>query len=146
MKFEELLKKAIDVEEESYKFYKEAEKLARYPNVLEILELLANEELSHKKLLENIEKGNEIKTEEYLDLKLSDHLIPSEKINENSTLQEVIRVAMSREKSEYEFYMKLIKDVSNKNIQDTINFIAKQELNHKAKLENIYEELFYKEF
>ncbi len=146
MKFEELIRKAINIEEESYKFYIDAEKLAKYPNVKDLLNMLANEELSHKKLLENIEKGNEITYEEYIDLKLSDHLIHGEKINGNSTLQEVLKVAMAREKSEYDFYMKLIKDVSNKNIQDTLNFIAKQELNHKAKLENIYDELFYKEF
>ncbi len=146
MKLSELIGIAIKSEEDSYNFYMDALKIAKYPNVIEVLEMLAKEELSHKKLLESMESGNEIKTQEFMDLKLSDHLPLKDKIDENSTLQDVLKVAMSREKKEYNFYSELMKKTKDEGIIKTLKFIANQELNHKAKLENIYDELFYKEF
>lgn len=146
MKFEELIKLAIESEENSYNFYMEAMNIVKYPNVLELLKMLANEELEHKKLLQNISQGKNANYEKYLDLKLSDHLPLKDEIGEDSTLQDIFKVAISREKKEYNFYSELIKKVEDENLVKTLKFIAEQEINHKAKLENLYDELFYKEF
>jgi len=146
MKFNELLDMAIKSEENAYKFYMDALNIAKYPNMKQALEMLGKEELEHKKVLENLGRGEKVTVQEYVDLKLSDHLPLDDKINEESTLQDVLKVAMAREKKEYSFYNELMDKTKDENIKSTLKFIANQELNHKAKLENIYDELFYKEF
>ncbi|MGB9814554.1 MAG: hypothetical protein ACPLVI_01210 [Thermoplasmata archaeon] len=53
---------------------------------------------------------------------------------------------MSRERNEYEFYINLKNSIKNKDVEKVLDFLANQELQHKAKLENMYDELVYKEF
>ncbi|MEM4141494.1 MAG: ferritin family protein, partial [Thermoplasmata archaeon] len=105
-----------------------------------------NEELKHKQILISLMEGKITVEEKYLDLKLSDHLPKKEKIDENSTLQDVLQVAMTREKKEYEFYNSLKNKVKENEVKKILEFLSNQELTHKAKLENLYDELIYKEF
>ncbi|HEU13105.1 MAG: ferritin family protein [Thermoplasmata archaeon] len=146
MEIDELLKLAIKSEEESYEFYMEAMKISNFSNVRDTLKELAEEELRHKSIIESLMRGKIDVVENLKDLKLSDHLPKKETIREDSDLQEVLQVAMSRERNEYEFYINLKNSIKNKDVEKVLDFLANQELQHKAKLENMYDELVYKEF
>ncbi|MBD6955233.1 MAG: ferritin family protein [Thermoplasmata archaeon] len=146
MEIDELLKLAIKSEEESYEFYMEAMKISNFSNVRDTLKELAEEELRHKSIIESLMRGKIDVVENFKDLKLSDHLPKKETIREDSDLQEVLQVAMSRERNEYEFYINLKNSIKNKDVEKVLDFLANQELQHKAKLENMYDELVYKEF
>ncbi|MEM0136814.1 MAG: ferritin family protein [Thermoplasmata archaeon] len=146
MQIKELMDLAIKSEEDSYEFYKKASEISKFSNVKDLLIELSNEELKHKQILISLMEGKITIEEKYLDLKLSDHLPKKEKIDENSTLQDVLQVAMTREKKEYEFYNSLKNKVKENEVKKILEFLSNQELTHKAKLENLYDELIYKEF
>lgn len=138
MKFSELLDMAIKSEENTYKFYN-VFNIDKYPNMEQALEMLAKEELEHKKILENVT------VKKHVDLKLSDLYPLDYKINKDSKLQNVFKVAMAM-KNEYSFYKDLMYNSGKENIKNTLKSIASQELSYRARPENIYDELFYKEF
>lgn len=146
MDIEDLLDLAIKAEEESYEFYVNASKKVRFSNVKQMLMDLAEEELKHKKIIISLKNGKLEVVENFSDLKLSDHLPLKDTIEENSDLQQVLQVAMSRERKEYEFYENLKKYVLGEDVKRILEFLAGQELSHKAKLENIYDDIVYREF
>ncbi|MEM3324659.1 MAG: ferritin family protein [Thermoplasmata archaeon] len=96
MQIKELMDLAIKSEEDSYEFYKKASEISKFSNVKDLLIELSNEELKHKQILISLMEGKITVEEKYLDLKLSDNLPKKEKIDENSTLQDVLQVAMTR--------------------------------------------------
>ncbi len=140
----EILDRAIKVEEESYRFYMDLIKIVKFTNVKETLKFLAEEELNHKKLLEGIKQGKTLVVHPPKDLKLSDHLPKKTEVDENADIADILELAMSRERSEYEFYKKM-EEVSETN-KEIFKFLAQQEIAHKAKIEEIYDEIVYKEF
>ncbi len=146
MNANELMDLAIKAEEESYEFYKRASEITKFANVKDLLLELANEELKHKDILISLKKGKMVFKEEYLDMKLSDHLPKRETIDENSSLQDVLQVAISRERKEYEFYKSLEDKITDNDTKNVLEFLSKQELSHKARLEKIYDEMIYREF
>ncbi len=140
----EILDRAIKVEEESYRFYMDLIKIVKFTNVKETLRFLAQEELNHKKLLEGVKQGKTLIINPPRDLKLSDHLPKKTEVDENADIADILELAMSRERSEYEFYKKM-EEVSETN-KELFSFLAQQEIAHKAKIEEIYDEIVYKEF
>jgi len=140
----EILDRAIKVEEESYRFYMDLIKIVKFTNVKETLKFLAEEELNHKKLLEGVKQGKTLVINPPKDLKLSDHLPKKTEMDENADIADILELAMSRERSEYEFYKKM-EEVSETN-KELFSFLAQQEIAHKAKIEEIYDEIVYKEF
>ncbi len=140
----EILDRAIKVEEESHRFYMDLIKIVKFTNVKETLKFLAEEELNHKKLLEGLKQGKTLIINPPKDLKLSDHLPKKTEVDENADIADILELAMSRERSEYEFYKKM-EEVSETN-KELFKFLAQQEIAHKAKIEEIYDEIVYKEF
>ncbi len=140
----EILDRAIKVEEESYRFYMDLIKIVKFTNVKETLKFLAEEELNHKKLLEGVKQGKTLVINPPKDLKLSDHLPKKTEVDENADIADILELAMSRERSEYEFYKKM-EEVSETN-KELFKFLAQQEIAHKAKIEEIYDEIVYSEF
>jgi len=140
----EILDRAIKVEEDSYRFYMDLIKIVKFTNVKETLKFLAEEELNHKKLLEGVKQGKTLVINPPKDLKLSDHLPKKTEVDENADIADILELAMSRERSEYEFYKKM-EEVSETN-KELFKFLAQQEIAHKAKIEEIYDEIVYREF
>ncbi len=140
----DILDNAIKVEEESYRFYMDLIKIVKFTNVKETLKFLAEEELNHKKLLEGLKQGKTLVINTAVDLKLTDHLPKKTEVDENADIADILELAMSRERSEYEFYKKM-EEVSETN-RELFKFLAQQEIGHKAKIEEIYDEIVYKEF
>jgi len=117
-----------------------------------MLEELAQQELGHKKKLQRLqEKGVSdltpvVNTSEAQDLKLLDYLkIPAE-LDEEADLQDVLLLAMQREGSTREFYLKLTELTDEGQAKVLFGFLAEEELQHKNRVEAYYDKLVYQEF
>jgi rubrerythrin len=66
-------------------------------------------------------------------------------IDETTTPQEAIRVAMEREKAAYEFYSKAAKIAKYPGTKQMFESLAKEELRHRRMLEEELNQDYYKE-
>ncbi|MBC8447716.1 MAG: ferritin family protein [Chloroflexi bacterium] len=149
---EEILRQAIRFEEESYALYSNAIQITTIADARVMLQDLASQELGHKKRLQRLqEKGVAelapvVKTTEAQDLKLAEYLqVPSE-LDQGADLQDVLLVAMQREKSTREFYLKLGQLTEEGPAKNLFDLLAEEELRHKNWVESLYEQLVYQEF
>ena len=144
-KIDEIIKFAIKKEEEAYELYTSVAQKTNLPAVRKLMEEIANDELGHKVVLENLTKAEEfLKSDikQVPDLKLSDHLI-SHPIDENSDIQEVLTFAMKEEKAAYELYIQLSKGATEVKYSSIFEKLGQMELIHKNKLESLYDDMFY---
>jgi rubrerythrin len=152
MTVEGIIQRAIQVEEDAYSFYTEASEMVKLPHVRDMLNELAGEEVKHKEKLEELLAGDN--TEQIIaagqshkiqDLKLADYLVVSQPLNEDATFQEVLIIAMQREKNAYDFY-NLMAGLASEAAKDLFQFLAQEELGHKNKIEVLYDDIVYQEF
>ncbi len=66
-------------------------------------------------------------------------------IDETTTPQEAIRVAMEREKAAYEFYSKAAKIAKYPGTRQMFESLAQEELRHRRMLEEELNQDYYKE-
>lgn len=64
-----------------------------------------------------------------------------EKIKELESKIEAIVIAIPREQAAYEFYLELQEQYEDQSSRDMFEYLAKQELQHKANLETILNRL-----
>lgn len=150
MTAEGIIQRAIQVEENAYSFYTEASEMVKLPHVKDMLNELAGEEVKHKEKLEDLLAGD---TEQIIatgqsqkiqDLKLAEYLV-APPLDEDATIQDVLMIAMQREKNAHEFY-NLMAGLASEAAQDLFQFLAQEELGHKNKVEVLYDDIVYKEF
>ncbi|GEM_PF-36475 len=147
---DEILDFAIKVEEDSYSFYKFWEEKVERPHMKKVFASFANEELKHKKKIQEIKEGKKLKLTEtgerrIPDLKIGDYLVdvrPSKAMD----FQDALIVAMKREKAAFEFYEALEEMAESPEMKEIFRFLAEEEAKHKLKLESIYDEYIYTEF
>ncbi len=148
---EEIIRKAIRFEEEAYDFYTGASGMVELPHVRDVLSELAGEEVKHKERLEKLLEGDVEKIvataqgHKIEDLKLADYLV-SRPLDERATFQDVLIVAMQREKSSYDFYNLMGGMAESEEARELFRFLAREELGHKHKVEVLYDEIVYQEF
>lgn len=148
---EEIIRKAIRFEEEAYDFYTGASRMVELLHIGDMLNELADEEVKHKERLEKLLEGDIEKIvaaqqgHKIEDLKLADYLV-SPPLDEKATLQEVLIVAMQREKASYDFYNLMAGLAGGEGIRELFEFLAREELGHKNKVETLYDEIVYQEF
>jgi rubrerythrin len=110
-----------------------------------LLEDLANQELGHKNLLENVLKGGMIEhiggEAKVTDLHLSDYII-AEDIGSGSSPQDVMLFAIKKEQEAYNIYHRLHGNYEKSELGGLFSRLAKEELSHKETLEREYEEHF----
>ncbi|MHA2031934.1 MAG: ferritin-like domain-containing protein [Candidatus Kariarchaeaceae archaeon] len=141
----EIIDFAIKKETEAYNLYSGIAKSSNNPAVKKLLKEIANDELGHKKALEDLSKAEEILNfdiEKVQDLKLSDHL-QATTIDDDSSLQETLVFAMKEEKGAYELYMRMAKAAETEKNESVFQKLAQMELIHKNKLESLYDDMFY---
>lgn len=147
---EQILKRAVEFEEQARDFYTSAVKMVRQPHVQDMLRDLASEEVKHKERLEELLAGNtEVlisveKRGQIQDLKLAEYLVAPE-LAESASFQDVLVVAMHREKSSHEFYSTMATIAGESRVQELFEFLAQEELAHKNKVETLYDEIVYQE-
>ena len=149
---EEILRQAIRFEDESYTLYTNALQTTQVADAQAVLGDLAQQELGHKKRLQRLqEKGVSdlapvVRTSEAQDLRLAEYLkIPAE-LDEEADLQDVLLLAMQRESSTREFYVKLAELTDEGQAKTLFDFLAEEELQHKNRVEALYDKLVYQDF
>lgn len=152
MTVEEILRKAIQGEDESYTLYTDALNLVQAEHIKELLRELAQEELGHKAALEKMLatpdqlqwQVQKLKSTPIEDYKIGDHLV-ARSLGPDSTFQDVCIFASKKEQQSYELYRDLAMQ-SEGEVRDLLEVMAKDELRHKNLVESWYEEVVYQEF
>ncbi len=147
---DDVLNFAIKVEEDSYSFYKYWEEKVKQPNMKKIFASFANEELKHKKKIQEIKEGKKLNLtksggKRIADLKIGDYLIDIKPSSEMD-FQDALILAIKREKAAFEFYDAIKELVDSDEMKQIFEFLANEEARHKLKLETIYDEQIYTEF
>ena len=144
---EEIIDFAIKKEVEAYELYTSVANNTDNPSVKKLMVEIANDELGHKKALENLSEGKVLLNydiDQVPDLKVSDHLI-AHPIDEKSDIQEVLTFAMKEEKAAYELYQQMSKAATDEKHITIFQKLSQMELIHKNKLESLYDDMFYSE-
>jgi rubrerythrin len=138
--YDDIIKFAISREEAAIDTYGDLSEKAKVPGLRELLLELQNEERNHKKLLEDItpEQISSFKTEEVIDLKISDFLT-EEPPSEDMTFQDLLILAAKKEQQAVDLYTKLGEETESEELKKLFDFLITQEKNHKLKLETEYE-------
>jgi rubrerythrin len=143
---EEVLDFAIKNEENARDFYtKLAGKMER-PAMKTVFEGFAMEEEGHKKLLLKVKEtgGFAPSSENILDLKIGDYLVPVETEGDLS-YQDALILAMKKEKMAYKLYTNLSAAVSDDSLRSTLTSLANEEAKHKLRFEIEYDDQFMKD-
>jgi rubrerythrin len=146
---EQILEQAIRFEEQAYDFYIGAVDMVKQPHIKDTLKDLAAEEAKHKEKLRALREGNiesliAIPQREVQDLKLAEYLVVPP-LAEDATFQDVLVVAMHREKSSHEFYSTVASITDDESAKTLLEFLAQEELVHKNKVEALYDEVVYQD-
>jgi rubrerythrin len=146
----QILERAIRFEEQAYEFYMGALDMVKQPHIRDVLSEMAAEEAKHKAKLQALLDGD---TESLIsvqqrdkveDLRLAEYLVaPS--LDANATFQDVLLVAMKREKSSYEFYSTMATVAGDEQSKGLFEFLAQEEQVHKNKIETLYDEVVYQD-
>ncbi len=150
MFFEEALKVAIEAERDAFFTYFNGMKKVEDKSAKVLLKELAKDELEHKYKLELA-----LLDEEYVEqlgdgkipdgFSIAEFLVEKNKINENSTLQEIYAYAISSEKKAIQFYTNLMNSCKGSQMEYLFEKLRDEEKKHLDKLEKEYEEIFMQE-
>ncbi len=146
----EILETAKRIEESSYNFYTNAQKVVSLPYLRDQLKELAEMEIDHRKKIEDLmEKGAEVVAQGIVikrvqDMKLSDYLMPS-KIEPKANYQDILITAMKREDLTHQFYQNLLKGARSEDLRKVLEYLSIEELKHKNKLQFLYDDIVYEE-
>jgi rubrerythrin len=141
-----ILERAIQSEESSYRLYTDLAARVERSETRKLLDGLAQQELTHKKLLEDFDV-TQLKTVEpgkIEEHKLSDFL-DATPLDRDATVQDVMLFAMRKEQSAYEFYRHLGEFSPGDSVRALFDRLAREELKHKTDLEAVYEDMFMRE-
>ncbi len=138
---EDILQFAIDREIDAQNFYNKWSEKVKNPAIGEMLKGLAFQEKGHEEHLKRVKKSGELKPSEkhIVDLKIADYLVEV-KPSEDMDYQQALTVAMEREQSSVNLYKTLAKLAPNEKIQDLFLNLVEEEVQHKARLEDEYDE------
>ncbi|MBS3794084.1 MAG: ferritin family protein [Candidatus Thorarchaeota archaeon] len=142
--FRKMINLAIEREEEAHDFYMEGAENAENRASKKLLEELAEQEEDHKEKLQKALEDGVCETfactlEEVEKRKLEDYLIEVP-LNPSSPPQDVLIVAMKREKASFEFYSALAELTEDPASKSVFRTLAKEEEEHKNNLQQMYDE------
>lgn len=137
----EVLDIAIKNEEISHKFYMELMDLVEDDVSKDTLKFLAEEELGHKKILQQYQSGalkvGTLEINSVVDSRVVETL-GTPVIKGNLEHKDIFLIAADREKSSHEFYEKMAALHPEGEIQKLFLKLAGEELKHKEKVEYLY--------
>ena len=136
----EVLEYSRNIEQESYKFYKEAAANIKDNEQKNLLEELAEEELSHFNRINNLLDNTKLTVNEMnskVQIKKSDFdlLISTKKIPANSTALKILEIARQREINTENIYRTLI-SITNLSVDviNTFTDLVNQEKGHATRI------------
>jgi rubrerythrin len=139
--YEEILELAISREIDAYKFFTIMAARSLRPELHNVFEELAAEELEHKaKLeLEIMKAGRVVKNTEHPELKAEDDEVVIAKLDMD--YKHMLRLCIQKEDASFRIYVDLAGKVTNEESYETFLALAEEELKHKMRFETEYEAL-----
>lgn len=150
MTLEEVIQLAMEREVEARDLYLGVLEQVQDDVVQGLLRELAAQEEGHRRRLEALLASGTLTR--YLaagsrpvqDLHLTDHLVETP-LDENADVQQVLIAAGKREAGSHALYTALAGVAVDAEIANLFDYLAAQELEHKQRVERLYEDLFYRE-
>lgn len=146
---ERALELALSKEKESIRLYTAAQEKVLNPGSIGLLKELVEEEKKHRsKILDamrDVEKAKEIGGFEtkITDLKIVDYL-EDVSLSPEADYQQILIYAGKREKATHDFYIELGRSYKDEEIGKTFTKLAQEELKHKYRLEQEYDDVILK--
>ncbi len=139
--FDEVIKFAIEREEEAIQTYGQLSQETQTPGLKALLLELREEEKKHKALLEGLtlEKIASLNVKKISDLKLTDYLV-EEPASVEMSIQDLLIYAAKKEQKAVELYSLLFEGAEDEEVKKLFSFMREQEKSHKLRLEKEYEE------
>ncbi len=146
MDVKELINRAAEEEDKSYKFYMDAIDLTKDAAAKVWLRELAEEEIKHKDMLQNFDTSKITKFEpgKIQDLHITEFLVDKD-VTDIKDFQDVLIVAMKKEQKSYNFYVSMAQSSDNVDMRDLCRILAQEELKHKHKIELYYDDIIFRE-
>ena len=143
---DKLFDTAIGREKEAYKFYKDVAERVSNPAVKELFDKLAAEEQGHEEALWKFKSDPSapMKFKAPPDYKVAETGERPE-ITADMKPADAIALAMKKEQQAVEFYQQLADWCTDSALAAQYENLAKMELNHKHKLENLFVDIGYPE-
>ncbi|MBI5569150.1 MAG: ferritin family protein [Desulfomonile tiedjei] len=138
---DEVLDFAIGQEEQAFQFYTELAGRMDRPWMSKIFKDFAQEEMGHKKKLEDVKSGKRLiaAAQKVLDLKLSDYLVDAEP-SAHMDYQQALLLAMKKEKKAFKMYTDLAGSTEDAGLQTVFLSLAQEEAKHKLRFEIEYDD------
>ncbi|MBP2144915.1 rubrerythrin [Methanofollis sp. W23] len=144
--YRQIIASAIDKEVEAYVFYEEIRDRVNDPVLQTLFRELASEERQHRKLLENYlaARPMELHFDESRDYKVSETF---DRPGPTSDMKPVdgIKLAIKREEDAVEMYRQFAELSTDPEQRKVFEQLARMELGHKARLEDLYTEMAFPE-
>ena len=140
-RFDEVIKFAIDGEQEAIDAYTTASGIVKRNNMKEMLLGLARQERTHKTRLESIdqERVSEAAIVNVPDLKIADFM-DDVTITAAMDYQDILVVAMKREEKAHNLYTTLASNTEDAELKKVFEVLAQEEAGHKLALEKEYDD------
>jgi len=137
----EVIDKAIQREEEAYRFYMELYDQIDDKSAKDTLEWVAGEEKKHKAFLVDYREGKygskTLRMSDVVHYKIAEYQEDPE-IAKDMKREDVFLVASHRESRSYQFYSELAEMHPRGEVRDMLDRMANEELKHKEKMEYLY--------
>lgn len=142
---DELLDFAVKKEEEAACFYTNLAQRMHKPNMRQVFEDFAKEELGHKAKLLAVKREKLLGPVEptIQDLRIADYLV-EEEIQDDMEYDGALRLAMQQEKASFKLYTHLAMATDNARLRATLLSLAQEEAKHKLRFEIEYDEVILK--
>ena len=140
---DEIINFATKREKEAVDFYTYLSKEAALPALQETFKRFAQEEEKHVTFMQDM-AGNKEKIDSYEfakipDLKISDYIVAIE-YKEGMPMQEILKLAMKREKKAVKLYTIMADKTDNENVKKVFNILVQEESKHKFALDSLYDD------
>jgi rubrerythrin len=141
-----VLKKAIEKEIEAQHLYQDLSQKMTNAVARDAFIQLSGEEKGHEELLKKYLRGRigagRLKKDRVLDYKIAEYLDQPE-ITPDMALKDVFLLAANREKASHDFYVHLAAVHPSGGVKRLLEQLADQELEHKHKVEFLYNEVAF---
>ncbi len=146
MTLQQVLEEAVHKEVMARFLYVGLRQRVKNPASKEAFEMLAAQEETHQKILENYLHGKlkegALSPGLVVDYKIAEHLDQPE-ITPTMDLEEVFTLAAKKEKASNELYQSLAAIHPNGQVRKLLEDLAAQELEHKRRVETLYNEVAF---
>jgi len=143
---DDILDFAINEEQAAVEFYSDLASTARTPDMKNVFEEFAKEEMSHKARLIKIKTEHIFETpgETITDLKIGDYLV-NVRPHPSMSYEEALVLAMKKEKAAFKLYMNLSERAPSAELKQMFLSLAQEESKHKLRFEVEYDDYVMKE-